>query len=69
MDEKEIKGVNYFTLALLAFGSIGLELILVLIEPFIYRQDISMGHWTSITHWILTLIIWSFAIFYLMFIL
>lgn len=58
---KKATGFDYLSLALLAFGGIGLEVLLALvIEPFIFGAQ--MGEWTvfqNILHWIVTCIVWG----------
>jgi len=58
---KKATGFNYLIMALLAFGGIGLEVLLAfLIEPAIYGTQ--MAEWTTlqnIIHWIATCILWG----------
>lgn len=58
---KKATGFDYLSLALLAFGGIGLEVVLAyVIEPFIYGAQ--MGDWTvfqHILHWIATCVVWG----------
>lgn len=58
---KKATGFNYLIMALLAFGGIGLEVLLAfLIEPAIYGTQ--MAEWTTlqnIIHWITTCILWG----------
>lgn len=58
---KQETGFTYFTLALLAFAGIGLEVLLAfLIEPIIYASP--MAEWTvsqNIAHWVITCILWG----------
>lgn len=66
MNTKEnISGFDYLKLALLAFAGLGLEIILVLIEPIIYSQPVDFKNWTVISHWVLTYIIWGLSIFFI----
>lgn len=64
---KKITGFDYLTLALLAFGGIGLEVILAFgLEPLLYGAQ--MGEWTTwqtILHWILTCALWGGAAYWL----
>ena len=64
---KEAKGGNYLTLALYAFGGLGIEVIYAfLLEPMIYGR--SMSEWKvteSIIHWILTCVTWGVVAFLL----
>lgn len=60
--KQDIKGVDYLNLALLAFLGLGLELVLVFLEPFVYGQAVELATWTIITHWIMTCIVWGGAI-------
>lgn len=64
---KKISGVNYFRLAVLAFASMGLELLLAFaIEPVIYGSPINK--WTdlqNIIHWIATCVLWGAVIWYI----
>lgn len=59
--EKKVKGMDYFGLALYAFGGLGLELVLGFwIEPFIYGGPMNeWGTWQCIIHWTLTCILWG----------
>ena len=58
---KEAKGWDYLSLSLLAFGGLGLEVLLaLLIEPMLFGRQ--MQDWTTtqnIIHWILTCIVWG----------
>lgn len=63
--KENIKGMDYLNLALLAFGGLGLELVLVIIEPFIYGQPIDSKNWTIVSHWLFTYIFWGIAIFFI----
>ncbi|MCM1058095.1 MAG: hypothetical protein NC517_10875 [Firmicutes bacterium] len=60
---KKISGMNYIILSALAFGSLGLELLLAFgIEPILYGASIS--EWTelqTIIHWVLICILWGIA--------
>lgn len=60
---KKVSGINYFSLAALAFASIGLEVLLAFgIEPIIYGSPIN--EWTdlqTIIHWVVTCILWGAA--------
>lgn len=60
---KKISGMNYMILALLAFASLGLEIVLAFgIEPAMYGA--AMSEWTDlqiIIHWIITCILWCTA--------
>lgn len=64
---KKVSGMNYFSLAVLAFASIGLEVLLAFgIEPMIYGSP--MNEWTdlqNIIHWLATCILWGTASGYL----
>lgn len=63
MEVKEnIRGLDYLNLALLAFAGLGLELVLIFIEPLIYGQSVEFDSWTAISHWILTCIAWGTAV-------
>ena len=59
------KGFFYFTMALLAFAGIGLEVLLAfVIEPPVYGTDIQ--NWTTvqnILHWVFTCILWGASAF------
>lgn len=59
-----VRGLDYLYLALLAFGGLGLEVVLAfLIEPLIYGSE--MNSWStteSIIHWIITCILWCTVI-------
>lgn len=61
MKGKEVKGWDYLSLSLLAFGGLGLEVLLAfLIEPMLFGSR--MQDWTTtqnIIHWILTCIVWG----------
>ena len=58
---KKVTGWDYLSYALLAFGGLGLEVILAfLLEPVIY--GVPMGEWSTfqnILHWILTCTLWG----------
>lgn len=60
---KKVSGMNYIILAMSAFASIGLELLLAFgIEPLLY--GVSMSEWTDlqiIIHWVVTCILWGAA--------
>lgn len=60
---KKATGFDFFVLALLAFGAIGLEALLAfLIEPMIFGAP--MKEWSdiqSVIHWIVTCILWGSA--------
>lgn len=60
---KKASGINYLILAVLAFASVGLELLLAFgAEPVLYGGPISQ--WTdmqNIMHWIFTCILWGTA--------
>lgn len=60
---KEAKGLDFLTLALLAFAGVGLEVALAFgLEPFLYGG--AMGQWSDtqiILHWIFTCILWCGA--------
>lgn len=61
------KGINYFILSLLAFCSLGLEVLLAfLLEPMIY--GVQMREWSAvqnIMHWCITCLLWGIAAFWL----
>lgn len=65
--EKKTTGWDYLSLALLAFGGLGMEVLYAfLLEPIIYGAQ--MSDWTTpqtICHWILTCITWGIAAFLL----
>lgn len=60
---KKVSGMNYIILALLAFASLGLEVLLAFgIEPIIYGAPIN--EWTdlqNVIHWVITCILWGTA--------
>ena len=60
---KKASGINYLILAVLAFASVGLELLLAFgAEPVLYGGPTSQ--WTdmqNIMHWIFTCILWGTA--------
>lgn len=64
---KKVSGINYFSLAALAFLSIGLEVLLAFgIEPMMYGSPIN--EWTdlqNIIHWLATCILWGTASWYI----
>lgn len=62
----KITGLDYLYLALYAFGGIGLELVIALIEPFIYGHAADYNDWTIIAHWIITCLVWGGCAFYLL---
>ena len=57
----EVKGFDYLSLALYAFGGLGIEAIYAfLLEPMIYGKQ--MADWTvsqNIIHWVVTCITWG----------
>ena len=61
MKKKEAKGWDYLSLSLLAFGGLGLEVLLaLLIEPVLFGSP--MQEWDTtqnIIHWIITCIVWG----------
>lgn len=61
------KGSDYLSLGLLAFGGLGLEMLLAfLVEPAIYGKQ--MADWSTrqnILHWSITCIIWGITAFLL----
>ncbi|MFA7533960.1 MAG: hypothetical protein WCY46_06505 [Tissierellaceae bacterium] len=63
--EKEVRGINYFSLGLYAFAGLGIEAIYAfLLEPFIYGS--TMKNWNTsqnIIHWIITCITWGIVTF------
>lgn len=67
--EKEIKGWDYLSYSLTAFGGLGLEVLYAFwLEPMIYGS--SMKGWTpaqTIIHWILTCITWGLVAFYIVY--
>ncbi len=67
--EKKIKGWDYLSYGLIAFGGLGLELLYALwLEPMIYGS--SMEGWTpvqTIIHWIITCITWGLVAFYIVY--
>lgn len=63
--KKNITDFNYFKLALLSFLTLGLEGILASIEANIYNKPTSEIP-TTVSHYILTCIIWSVAIFFIL---
>lgn len=58
---KKITGWDYLSYALLAFGGLGLEVLLAFVlEPILY--GVSMNEWSTfqnILHWIMTCILWG----------
>lgn len=67
MKQKEVKGWDYLSLSLLAFGGLGLEVLLAfVIEPMIFKAQ--MQDWSTaqcIIHWIVTCIVWAIMVFLL----
>lgn len=61
-------GTEYFSLALYAFGGLGLEMIYAyLIEPMVYGYGIAdFTPMQSIFHWIITCITWGIVAFFLL---
>lgn len=61
MSKKKVSSWDYLSLALYAFGGLGMEALLAfMIEPILYGHG--MSEWTTrqtILHWILTCIIWG----------
>ena len=59
--EKTAKGFDFLTLALLAFGGLGMEVLYAyLLEPLLYGAE--MQAWTlaqTLCHWVLTIITWG----------
>lgn len=64
---KEEKGLNYLSLALLAFAGLGLEILLVLfVEPLLY--GVPMKEWSfvqTISHWVITCVLWLLMSLYI----
>lgn len=60
---KKVSGIKYIALAILAFASFGLEVLLAfVIEPIIYGA--SIDEWTdlqNVIHWVITCILWGTA--------
>lgn len=65
--ERNVRGFDYLSLAILVFGGLGMEaLYAFLLEPMIYGAQ--MSDWTTpqiICHWILTCITWGIFTFVL----
>lgn len=61
--KEKITGVDYLKIALFAIAGICLELLLVLVEPFFYGQDVSFENWTIMSHWFFTYVLWGIAVF------
>ena len=67
MEQKERTGtLSYIIMAVAAFMAVWLEVIIVLLEPFIYGKNVEFSDWTIILHWILTCAAWSTAAFFLL---
>lgn len=64
---KKASGINYILLAVLAFASLGLEVLLAFgIEPLLYGAP--MNAWTdlqNVLHWIITCVLWGAASWYM----
>lgn len=67
MLKENVKGWDYLSLGLYAFAGLGMEALLAFVlEPIIYGHG--MGEWTTsqtISHWVITCIIWGLFIAYL----
>lgn len=59
----EVSGFDYFKLVLLSLLGLGLEVLLVIIEPIIYGQQVDPYNWTIISHWAITYFLWLGAVF------
>lgn len=57
----EVKGWDYLSLALLAFGGLGIEVIYAFwLEPLIYRTPMQEWQtWQMIAHWVVTCATWG----------
>jgi hypothetical protein len=61
IEKKEVRGKNYFNLAMLAFAGLGIEMIYAyLLEPALYGGTYSKWNEAQhICHWIMTCISWG----------
>lgn len=66
MTKKEVSGFDYFKLVLLSLLGLGLEVLLVIIEPIIYGQPVDPYNWTIISHWTITYFLWLGAVFFIL---
>lgn len=61
MEKKEVTGWDFLSLALIAFGGLGMEVLYAyFLEPMIYGAG--MGEWTTgqtLSHWTLTCLTWG----------
>lgn len=63
--KKENTAIDYLGYALYAFGGLGLEILLMMIERIVFGTV--SNEWTiaqSIIHWVLTCVIWGCIGFY-----
>ncbi len=63
LKKKDINSSDFLSLALYAFGGLGLEVLLAfMIEPLVYGKSINdFTTFESILHWIITCIMWGSA--------
>lgn len=61
LNKKDINSSDFLSLALYAFGGLGLEVLLAfMIEPLVYGKSINdFTTFESILHWIITCIMWG----------
>ncbi len=66
--KKQVTGWDYFSLALTAFGGLGIEVLYAFwLEPMIYGAPMQeWGTGQNILHWILTCITWGLVIWYIL---
>ncbi|MGG5318552.1 hypothetical protein [Enterococcus sp. AZ072] len=58
--KKEVKSGDFFSLAMLAFGGVGLELLLLFLESLVYSNSLNeMTTTQHILHWCLTSFVWG----------
>lgn len=60
-----ITGFSYLKLSIISVFAICLEIILVLLEPIIYKQQVDFNNSTIISHWLITYLLWSLSIFFI----
>jgi hypothetical protein len=61
------RGSSFLILALLAFGGLGLELLLVVLEPVLFGKDFAdYTTLESVLHWSLTCLVWAAVAFALL---
>ncbi|MEO3944592.1 hypothetical protein [Gorillibacterium sp. CAU 1737] len=63
--KKELTGFDYFSYALYAFGGLGLEILLMMIENQVYGSSEKWAVSQHLLHWGLTCLLWGRMTFWL----